>query len=725
MHSKNWEAMVAARRDVYGEAAMRRPNGASYEFFRDLLPPLRYCNAAFRHYPIVLGLPGSQQKIRLVSNGSAVNAAAGLNTWRDTGVPVTFSVEGEVFGSDLKRLDGPRYAEGYLPIVTSSYRKDAVSYGQEVFAATGEPFASHGAAFVRFAVDQGKGGIVSARIGGDAEIRLDGRALVDGKGQALVWCGSEWTWDQASRTLEARVAPDRPAVLAVFTLPAPLETSRALSGGDYDRHRAAAAGMWRALLSRGTLIETPEDVVNNAWRSLVVGNFVLVRGNEMLYSALNQYERMFEQESGDAARALLLYGYGSDVRTMLPPLLDYQQQGLSFHDAAFKLQLLSHYYWITRDAQTVRANAARWKREAEHIVKGRTAETGLLPAENYCGDITTQVVTLNSNGNAWRGIRDLSAILKDLGEQQESKPLADTAREFREVIRKAVAQSQFQDTEPPFIPVALFGAEKPYGALTESTMASYYNLLIPLVLGSGVLGDESEQTGWILETLHQRGGVCMGMTRFDQHSGLFANAKGLDDLYGMRYTLALLRRDDVERALVSFYGKLAHGLTRDTFIGGEGSSLVPLDEFGRPSYLPPCSSGNGFFLQTLRYLLVQDYDTNDDGEPETLRLMFGTPRRWLEDGKRICIERAPTAFGDVSVELRSNLSGGLVTARVSAPARKPERMLLRARVPEGWRAVSAACAGRDLPVSPDGSVDITGMTGSFTVEFKTAQDTAR
>ena len=58
---------------------------------------------------------------------------------------------------------------------------------------------------------------------------------------------------------------------------------------------------------------------------------------------------------------------------------------------------------------------------------------------------------------------------------------------------------------------------------------------------------------------------------------------GSDDgggLYGTRYVLTLLRRDEPDRALVSFYGMLAQGFTRDTFIAGEGSSLTPLDARG-------------------------------------------------------------------------------------------------------------------------------------------------
>src|SRR5437588_903102 len=39
--------VVKAGTDVWGEAAMREPNGASYEFFENLLPPPRYVNADF------------------------------------------------------------------------------------------------------------------------------------------------------------------------------------------------------------------------------------------------------------------------------------------------------------------------------------------------------------------------------------------------------------------------------------------------------------------------------------------------------------------------------------------------------------------------------------------------------------------------------------------------------------------------------------------------------
>ncbi len=39
-----------------------RPEGASYELFKDLLPPLRYVDTAFRHYPVGSGCLAASPK---------------------------------------------------------------------------------------------------------------------------------------------------------------------------------------------------------------------------------------------------------------------------------------------------------------------------------------------------------------------------------------------------------------------------------------------------------------------------------------------------------------------------------------------------------------------------------------------------------------------------------------------------------------------------------------
>src|SRR5439155_11665344 len=103
---------IASKTDLWGEAALKQPGGPSYEFFEKLLPPLRYVDADFRHYPINLSAPAATVKGRLVSNGSAINARARQPNWNnESGTPVRILVgpRRRLFGENLARLDGPHY----------------------------------------------------------------------------------------------------------------------------------------------------------------------------------------------------------------------------------------------------------------------------------------------------------------------------------------------------------------------------------------------------------------------------------------------------------------------------------------------------------------------------------------------------------------------------------------------------------------------------------------
>lgn len=694
---------LEARRDLWGEEAIRRPEGPTYEFFAGLLPPPRYVNAAFRHYPIVLSAPGAARKARLVSNGSAVNARGGHVSWHDVGVPVSFRCgdDSDLFGNDLARLEGPGYAEGWLPLVGASYRVGAALYAQEVFAAVDPPLAERGAVFVKFALREGEQGSVSAQVDGDVD-----PAPAAGEG---------WRWAPGRRRLLATLRPGRPAFLAIFTEP---PGAAPLAPEAYAEQRLLCVERWRALLAGGTSISVPERVVNDAWRSMLVGSYMLLNGDRLFYSAGNQYQGMYIAEGGDAIRSMLLYGHGAEARRMVPPLLDHRRPGLEYHQAALKLQLLAHFYWLTRDAEFLRSLRDRWGPEVQRLVQGRDPSTGLLPRERYCGDIATKVTSLNSHANGWRALRDISAVLEEAG---EGGGVASEASAWRTAVLAAVEKSTRRDIVPPFVPIALLGDEQPYERTAATRMGGYYNLMAPYVLGSGLFGPGSAGEREMLDYLHQRGSVGMGMIRCRPQVDLFTVKEAVNHLYGIRYDLANLRRDDVDRALVSFYGTLAQGVTKDTFISGEAAGLAPLDAFGRPFYLPPNSAGNAHVLWLLRYLLVQDWDLDDDGRPETLRLLFATPRAWLEEGRAIAIERAPTAFGDVWLHAESRLAAGEVVVSLDVPPRRPERLLLRARVPEGWKATAARVGDERLVVDGRGTVDLSGRSGSLRVRFLVAR----
>jgi len=492
-----------------------------------------------------------------------------------------------------------------------------------------------------------------------------------------------------------------------------------VSATEYASQREACAATWKKILGQGMSVETPEPLVNNAWRHLLCQNFQLITGDRIHYSAGNQYDRLYEAEGSDAALAFLVWGYPADTRRLMTPLFDFTRKGLEFHQAGFKLNNLVQYYWHTRDAAAVKEFQPRWEKEARRLVENRTGDHGLFPKEQYCGDIHTPVQSINVNSKAWRALRDLSAMLGEAGEQSDAASYAQVASDFRKTVLTAIEKSARRETTPPFVPVALYDNEPIHDPITEVRIGSYWNIIIGYTVSSGIFPPGSEQESWIPHYLERHGGLCMGMLRSGgDEFNFWTGEHRINPLYGTRYTLDTLRRDDPERALVSLYGMLAQGFTRNTFVCGEGCALAPVDDGGRIFYCPPNSAANAHFLSMLRYALVQDWDLDDDGKPETLRLLFATSRRWLEDGKSIKVDRAPTAFGNVSIKVESRLAQKEVIAEVQMPERQPKQALLRIRVPQGWQLKSAQTETQALKADALGTVDLSGLKGTVGIRFQ-------
>ncbi len=711
------EEVFASKADVWTEQALKLPAGPSYEFFASLLPPPRYVNADFRDYPIVLSAPGSPAKARLISNGSGLNLRGGTRSWHDIGTPLTFrlGIDELRFGEYPDRLTGPRYAEGYLPVVQLDYAHGEAVYRQEAFASVDPALATNGVVLVRFSLAAGMTGTISAQVDSGSALTLKDGSLRDAENRSVIWCDPAWKWTRQRLTITLQAGQS--ATLAVPLQPMDAAFPHPLRQGGYDRQRQLCVGQWQQLVQRGTRFEVPEARVNDAARALVIGNFMLLKGDRMHYSAGNQYDQLYEAEGSDAARAMLLYGYTNEVRRMIVPLLDFTRKGLEYHQAGHKLQLLVHYYRVTGDRAFLREMQPRWEKELALILKGRTNEHGLFPRERYCGDVPTPIYSLNSNAKCWRALRDFAAVLTETGEPDRARECLAVAVEFRQRILAAVDKSERKDVAPAFIPIALLGEETPYAPITSTKIGSYWNLMANYVIGTEIFGLNSERETALVNYLQQQGGLCLGMTRSRPSPSFWTGMDSVNPLYGLRYVLTLLRRDEPDRALASFYGMLAQGFTRDTFITGEGSSLRSLDEHGRLFYCPPNSAGNAHFMWMLRTLLVQDWDLNEDGRPDTLRLLFATPRPWLEDGKRIVIERAPTEFGEVSLTVDSQLQAGKVVVRFTPPPQAPAKTLLRLRLPAGWTITQATAGNKPvLLVSPD-TADVTAQREPVTLEF--------
>ncbi|MDQ6631125.1 MAG: hypothetical protein M3Y82_05135, partial [Verrucomicrobiota bacterium] len=514
---------VVSKEDVWGLAAMRQTNGASYEFFQKLLSPPRYVNADFHFYPILLSAPNAKIKARLISNGSGVNLNANGRQWKENGTPAIFRVGPDElgFGRFEERLQHPTLAEGYLPIVTIRYlhqtpilaegmvpltqkriERPSEIYQLESFVSTDPALAENAVAFVKFSLAQGTIGIVTLQIDSKSELKIEEGKITDAQGQVLAYLDKNWkkSLDHAGKwrspLVQAKLSSNTFATIAIPTKPLSENLKFSLANSTYDTQRNLCAETWKKILAEGMNLETPEPVVNNAWRHLLIQNFELINGNSIRYSAGYQYDALYEAEGSDAALAMMVWGYEKDMRRLLPPLFDFLRKGLEFHQAGFKLGDICRYYWQTRDASVMTEFRSRWEKEAQRLDKNRTGEHGLFPKEQYCGDVHTPVQSLNVNSKGWRALRDLSAVLGEVGEPVQAQHYAQVATEFRKTVLTAIEKSINRSTTPPFVPIALYTNEPAHDPICDVRIGSYWNIIIGYTIASGIFPSGSAEENW-------------------------------------------------------------------------------------------------------------------------------------------------------------------------------------------------------------------------------------
>ena len=103
-------------------------------------------------------------------------------------------------------------------------------------------------------------------------------------------------------------------------------------------------------------------------------------------------------------------------------------------------------------------------------------------------------------------------MLEDIGETEQAEKLAKIAADYRKVILATIDKAMDRSVDPPFLPIAL-GEETVHDPITGTRLGSYWNLVIPQVLFSGVFPAKSQTAGDILRYIQTRGGLCMGMIR--------------------------------------------------------------------------------------------------------------------------------------------------------------------------------------------------------------------
>jgi len=102
----------------------------------------------------------------------------------------------------------------------------------------------------------------------------------------------------------------------------------------------------------------------------------------------------------------------------------------------------------------------------------------------------------------------------------------------------------------------------------------------------------------------------------------------------------------------------------------------------------------------------------EDGD--TLKLLSGIPRKWMEDGKQITLDGVRSYFGPVSLRAHAHAKSGSIEAAVScASGSKPRTVIIRLPHPEGKKAVRVTGGTYDPATE---SIRIEHFSGSASVK---------
>jgi len=226
--------------------------------------------------------------------------------------------------------------------------------------------------------------------------------------------------------------------------------------------------------------------------------------------------------------------------------------------------------------------------------------------------------------------------------------LAAEASELRILLGRAIETGWRQGPAGPQLPIVAGSSVLHNDAPYRSRPESYdENRVWHELLHSGITDEQTVRR--IVDGAAARGETMLGIV------GNRTLAVGFT-AHGVAY--GLLQHDFIDEFLLMYYAHAAHLHTRGTWTAVECADM----DRDRAQHWPYCAPAQMTIPLLTKWMLLFE-----DPLADIVTLAKGTPRAWLESGKRIGVTGAPTRFGPVSYSIISDLAHGAVRADVSLP----------------------------------------------------------
>ena len=433
----------------------------------------------------------------------------------------------------------------------------------------------------------------------------------------------------------------------------------------------------------------------------------------------------------DRPNGLFSEGHGCLTHAVGPPGAGGHMDGVHAFGPGSIGWALTKHYWLTGDAEWLKAAAPRILANAEWMLRQRRVVSSMVPGGDrlWCKGLQPALqVTPDSGGlwmqfyecegYYWASVSRLAATLSMIDPEAGGKLRAEAeayGHDLRAAVERSIARSPVvpvrDGTFHSVIPFACYvrglgtsawgwrrdGSGDHVGPLYWETVQTAAALVSP----AGLLpADDVRVQGW-LDVLEDRllleNANVAKRPWFDagwQYQG------GLERTANMH-----LAGDDIPVFLRSFLNCYAADiLPHDGYVFNEHAVHGPPDKIFEEAA----------FLERFRGLLVFEEGAN-------LWLARATPRAWLEQGRKISVKNAPTYFGTVDFEITSDVDHGRITATLKLPSRHPAgQVWLRLRHPKAAPIRGVSVNGQDYRDvdSAKEVVKLHDLSGNVSVEVR-------
>lgn len=489
-----------------------------------------------------------------------------------------------------------------------------------------------------------------------------------------------------------------------FSLPYKIDWAKLADTSDaatFDARLAEVRAYWHSYLDAGTQIETPEPFINNAWRAWEAYNTLnvdKVKDRYEIHDGSGFYEEEFGYSAALYCDALSLLGHHEDAQKYIESMLSEQKpngQYISVYgmpDNGALLFAIGQEYRLSRNLQWFQRVLPKALKAMEWIQTNRATTRvmdnghkplgyGLLPpGPAYC-DFQNLVVSYYTDTYNWLGTHEMAMALREAGMKEAADWTAE-ADHYHQDVLESMQSAVFQDHGIEVLPI-----EPLTHRLEKQGSEFYYSLVAPEVLETEFFAATDPHYHWLTDFMDQRGGLLLGMDRVWD---------GIDHAYTYGYAMEQLRHGDVNKFLLTFYGSLAYGMTRDTYSAVEVTRIT--EGFNEETL--PHTYSNTQQLRMLRMMLLKE-------EAGELWIAPATPRAWLDTRDGFAIRNAPTNFGTISYRVSPEPASKVVhmSIETAAAAGAPVPSKVRVRLAANLGMLdSATINGKTASIDHDAVV---------------------